>query len=85
MIESVPKEFNMDDRETTEDLYETPYEISMLRVSTKSPSVTRVIVTLVTGLQSYGGFLVGGKLWSKLGFVTDNLDSTTIYHYYLLH
>ena len=33
MIESVPKEFNMDDRETTEDLYETPYEISMLRVS----------------------------------------------------
>ncbi|XP_063678073.1 uncharacterized protein LOC134814028 isoform X4 [Bolinopsis microptera] len=31
MIESVPKEFNMDDRETTEDLYETPYEISMLR------------------------------------------------------
>ena len=32
MIESVPKEFNMDDRETTEDLYETPYEISMLRV-----------------------------------------------------
>ena len=33
MIERVPKEFNMDDRETTEDLYETPYEISMLRVS----------------------------------------------------
>ena len=66
MIESVPKEFNMDDRETTEDLYETPYEISMLRVSTKS--VTRGYRYLGNRVTIIRWFPSGREVMIQTGF-----------------